>query len=716
LTLDPTYKRGKEKMKKLLSIAITIILVSSIFFIALPTQAIGPAIADVEPVDWKSGLAGNVPMPTLTPEKTAEFARANSIMTAQSSPEVGTTVIDWYLEAISIDYRGADYPYMTLRAKSENVEVWVAQNESLMYLPGDPRNADPLDWYVNDAMCQFIATEFNNLIYPTDTTYFGKPFDRDGTNNIFQNVGFPAEYWNWIATDNPQRVIIKIFNIIDNSFFDPTYPSYVVGFFSPTYKGYYDRNMIHIDNWKYWQRLGAEGSVWYSEKGPVTRPYVYDSTVAHEFQHLIHDDYNPEDPSFMNEGCSMYAELLCGYGIDPAYLNYYFYAPDNSLTEWGDLSDYDILADYGESALWVIYLSDHYGGSDTIRSFVQNGKPGIEGVDYVLAEYGYTQTFDDVFHDWRLANLIRASSGPYGYSSLDLNAPEIIPVRRYDVSGFPVPWTMGTSFGNTFAINGYDTGKSRVGPYGTDYVAFKNWNKPGVIGFDGDDEAAFGWQMTTDGWWSSAYGTGVDLIDTSLMSGSIYVNPKKPTLTIVTRYGIETGWDFGFVQVSTDGGATWTSLANKYTTSDHDPDAYSAITDNLPGLTGYSLKWPNFITMDFSLKAYAGKNVMIRFRYMTDWATTYEGWWIRSATLGGSALTLTPPSYPKASYQVTAVKAFLTPQGKLTYTLPEDLILDKDTWTGESNTFAKNPTYVVLIVSPTMPTGAADYQFRAYPK
>jgi bacillopeptidase F (M6 metalloprotease family) len=59
--------------------------------------------------------------------------------------------------------------------------------------------------------------------------------------------------------------------------------------------------------------------------------------------------------------------------------------------------------------------------------------------------------------------------------------------------------------------------------------------------------------------------------------------------------------------------------------------------------------------MIFDLTAYAGQTVMIGFRYMTDWATTYEGWWINSATVGGTALTLAPV-YPSASYQVTAVR------------------------------------------------------------
>jgi len=715
------------------------ILLSSILLVAVPTKAV-PIIADVEPVDWQSGLAGKVLMPKFDPSELAEAARTAAIMNGPDPPAVGTRVWDWYLRSLGRAVYGptTNYAYMTLYAISGNVEVWVAGNPALndyrllKFLDGDPRNDDPRDWNVTEAMCQFIADEFNNVIYPTDTNYFGVPNGRDGTNNYWQYVygpgGIPGSPWperyEWIPTDNPQRVIIKIFNIVDDAFYDSTYPGYVVGFFQGAYDSpdYYDRNMIQMDNWNYSQRLGPMGYSWYPGR-TVTRPYVYESTVAHEYQHLIHADYNPGDPSFMNEGCSMYAELLCNYGIDVRYLNYYFYAPDNSLTEWGDLGGYDILADYGESALWAIYLSDHYGGADTIRSFVQNGIPGIAGVDNVLAQYGYKKRFDEVFHDWRLANLIRAQCGPYSYKSLDLNDPAVIPVRTYDVTGLPVPVTTGTSFGNTFTIAGYDTEVATVGTYGTDYIAFQDWKKPGFIYFDGNDRAPlpdpYLWTLTDDGWYS---GTGVDSAD-EFIAGDVTVNTGDQ-LTLVTAWGLEPGWDFGFVQVSTNGGETWTSLENEYTTYDHDPQARATIVANLPGFTYYNPDWASinvpplptdYTTMTFDLSAYAGQTVKIGFHYMTDDLTTYEGWWINSASVSGTELSLAPfVYYPKVKFQVTVVSAFVI-CGK-TFYLPYDMCLTKDTNKGMGLGFAKKPSYVVLVVSPIMTQGKTDYQFQVTTK
>jgi hypothetical protein len=100
---------------------------------------------------------------------------------------------------------------------------------------------------------------------------------------------------------------------------------------------------------------------------------------------------------------------------------------------------------------------------------------------------------------------------------------------------------------------------------------------------------------------------------------------------------------------------------------------------------------------------------------MTDWATTYEGWWIDSATVSGTALTLENMDIQsEADFQVTVVKAIWA-DGKYVY-VPYDVRLDDLTETGEHNTFAKNPTYVVLIVTPTMDKGTVDYQFKVYTK
>jgi len=683
-------------------ILLAILMLSPLFFSGTCVSA-GTSTGDYydyAPADWRTKQAGAADLPTLGAISYGGSGSASATLESfESTPPIGTKAWDWLIEMESASGDGM----LTLRAVSGNVEIWTA--DDLSFLPGDPRNDDPYNTMITDAMCQYLADEFNSVIYPSDTLYFGTPVDRYGNDTLFEYLSWPEKYWNWTATDNGQRIMIKVYNIIDNNYFDPSYPSYVAGFFSPSYNYYYDRNIIHIDCWRWWQRLGDYGTQWFAEKPElyVTRPHVYESTTAHEFQHNIHDDLQPLDDLFINEGCSMYAELLCGYGIDATYLNSYFATPDNSLTLWGDQGDINILADYGAAALFTVYLSDHYGGSALISYFMQQGIPGIAGINNALSAFGYSKTFDGVFHDWRLANLIRSDNfglGLYNYDSLDLNAPGIIPIRTYSLSGSVLAMA-GSQFNTTTTYYGDDTGISLIGPYGSDYIKLTDWNKIGRVSFAGSPYSVYGWRYT--GYWYS--GSGADLIDVSL-TGTAYVDPSNPVLTFSTKYDIEEGWDFGFVQVSTDGGSTWTSLENAYTTYDADMDAHPTATENLPGLTGMSPGFPGWMSMTFDLSDYAGETVMVSFRYFTDWYTSYEGWYVNDVKVSGNFVALQGNDYPAADFEVSMVQAVYL-FGRWRY-LPVDLSLNKYN-VGSMLAYAKAPSYVVLVVTPMMNVGATDY-------
>ncbi|MFX1415304.1 MAG: hypothetical protein ACFFC0_00770 [Promethearchaeota archaeon] len=688
----------------LLAFILTMSLVIPIAFVSVGAAATAE-FPEYIGVDLESGLAGESYMPDIS-EATAEAASGEAYQYDAAVP-VGTTVYDWYINAIS------GSPYMTLRAVSEFAEVWV--QDDLSYPDGDPRNDDPYLWQVTDEQCQYLADEFDAVIYQKCTEFFGFPEDRDGTGSIFEAIGWPAFTYDWFeATDNPQRTIIKVLNYQDENYFDPTYPYYVIGFYSSTYtKDYYNRNMIHIDNWAWYQRVGAEGTQWYPDDRPelvVTLPYTYEGTIAHEYQHLIHRDYQASPEAFMNEGCSMFAEVLCGYGIPWSHINSYLATPDNSLTAWEDQGGINVLADYGAAALWAIYLSDHYG-AEFLSYYVGAGIAGIEGINAALAYFGYTETFDDIFHDWKLANLIHSDfpgGGKYNYVTLDLGGEDAEQARVYEIEKLPVPTTFGSDFGTTVTILGYDTGVTNLGPYASDYIALTKWQKqkPWMkqLAFDGDDFAQVpGWTLTDGLWYSGA----ANLMNT-LIFGEAFVDPADPTLMMYTYWDIEDYWDFGFVQVSTDGGMTWTSLENAYTTYDHDSGAIDTAVNNLPGLTGWS---EDFLTLEFDLSAYAGTDVLVGFRYVTDWNTLYEGWYIEdSVTVSGEYVEL-GPYLPEADFQVTLVY-YTKFKGDYFPFFVWDLDLDSMTEEGTSLVMPPHRGYVVLVVSAVQNSGLADYSFN----
>lgn len=121
------------------------------------------------------------------------------------------------------------------------------------------------------------------------------------------------------------------------------------------------------------------------------------------------------------------------------------------------------------------------------------------------------------------------------------------------------------------------------------------------------------------------FGGKGDEINTTLSTTIDLTGKTSAVLDFWTCYDIEENWDFGFVQVSEDNGATWKSLSSSRTTSELAAGGYPDIAPNLPGYTGNSGGWVNEA---IDLTAYAGKQIKLQFRYMTDWATSLSGFYI----------------------------------------------------------------------------------------
>jgi hypothetical protein len=117
----------------------------------------------------------------------------------------------------------------------------------------------------------------------------------------------------------------------------------------------------------------------------------------------------------------------------------------------------------------------------------------------------------------------------------------------------------------------------------------------------------------------------------SLFSGSqdsyngsaILANPLTvrtgDTLTFWTWYDIESGYDYAYVQLSTDGGANFVNLAGNITTNNN-PHG-----NNLGnGITGTSSSW---VLATFPLGDYVGRSVILGLRYRTDQGLLREGFY-----------------------------------------------------------------------------------------
>lgn len=178
--------------------------------------------------------------------------------------------------------------------------------------------------------------------------------------------------------------------------------------------------------------------------------------------------------------------------------------------------------------------------------------------------------------------------------------------------------------------------------YDTAKAATKSTHKLGVAEFNTKDKQALVVELPkkkvqTDvvapaegstQWWSNM---GDDLKNTLTRSVDL-TGKTSAALSLKGWWDIEADYDYLYTEVSTDGGANWTALAGTA-----DGTAIPVDAAGSPSLTGVSGAWKN---LNFSLDAYAGKKVDLRFRYQTDGGAGGKGFTADAVTLtaDGSAL------------------------------------------------------------------------------
>ncbi len=491
--------------------------------------------------------------------------------------------------------RDLEFKQFTLRSVGDNVEIWVAND--LSFPEGDPRPPH----VVTQEQVDKLKDEFDSNIYPTATDFFGMPDELDGSNATVPGmVGLPDNYY-----EGSDKVIMLVDNIKDDGYYDPSYPFFVAGFFWQTLENYMDRNIITIDTNSWETRLEN----------------TFFGTTIHELQHLIHADNDPAEETWLNEGMSTFSEFLGGYGSNEGSVNFYLDHPENSLVNWDEhrsaATGPETIADYGQVYLFTLYMYDKYG-QEFIRDLATDEKHGIESVDHMLKEYGAKEDFTTLYQHFITALAIDDGSGSkYDFDSIDLR-------------DLPVD-SKGTKRGKTVDYEkALEYEKEGVPAWGGDFKELDFKGKVDTINFDGVDFLPVKWQSVDDPKGSGnkvLWANEGDELDSAIVLEADLSKVDKATLSFDNFIDIEEAWDYAMVQVSEDNGKTWTSLENENTRSDVDGQGYPKIKDNVPGFTGHYEDWKK---ETFDLSQYAGKDILISFRYLTDWGYNDSGWFINN--------------------------------------------------------------------------------------
>jgi hypothetical protein len=618
--------------------------------VAVPNAALaGDANGDVIHVgDVKLELPTTSPV---TPTK-GPTARAGVVATAATeSPPLGAKRV-W--PVINFTTGGPDFERFTLRAVGAKIEIWVS--DTLDFPAADCRN-DGVRNAITNPQATYFSGQFDGNIHPKMSAAFSSPPSRDGTGGLLEEFGVvPPGYY----AGPGDKIVTLVANFKDENYADIGFPSYVAGYHSSDINSFVNRNVMSVDSYDWAHRTGANppnepSSVLCSNR--PAQPFKYEGVFSHEYQHLLEFWASPGEATWADEGLADYAITVTGYGF-PArsifetgweghiqtFLGWRALqtpanlipqpkgGPENSLTVWDDQGGLETLADYGAVWTFMEFVAGRYGTA-FMTDLHNEDRNGLKGLQAVLDKYLTGDKAQDVVRDWAaMVALDKAIDD--GARVLGVWRDSRYQTRTLNSS---VYWENPEAYSTPGAP-----------PNGSDYVLLRDSkgkpvsaSKVRSIEFSSPAKhapAPMEWQSVVVAGDSVLSAGAADGIDRSIVRSITVPTSGNRTLTFDTRHGMETGWDFGFVQVSTDDGLSWTSLANASTTTEHDPAADSTIVEQLPGLNGDA----DWHVESFDLSTYAGRTVLLRFRMMTDGATLGNGgpieagWQVDDVTFGGA--------------------------------------------------------------------------------
>ena len=580
--------------------------------------------------------------------------------------------------------RGAYLKEYRLRGRGRHVEVWVAADEDhisrgIRFPDGDCRNDERVK--ITNAQVDYFVRQFSRNIYPKESRFFSVPPRRNGSDATLPGrVGLPEGYFR----GEGDNIVVLVDNVRDDNFYDTDNAqnkTYIAGFFASDFNELLDRNVMTVDAFDWLHRTRANPP---NEPAPgdlclnkSARPFLYEGVFAHEYQHLLEYYQDPTETPWVNEGLSDWAQTLTGYvnprlpvseiGFDShtqCFLGYLGIqtpanplprggGPENSLTAWSDQGDDEILCDYGAAYTLMELLRNDYGKA-FMTKLHRFDTDGLRGLNRVLRTTDTGDTARDVLHRWAAAvaldGILDRGAVLHGGVPADLRVPTLDATINWDTA-------------EAYASPG-------APPNGADYVRLREPNGGYInsadirkIEFDGAEHLApvpVEWtvDLTPPGQTGDpAYFSGNDDNLDNAMVRRVTVPQDDATLTFNTRFSVEEYYDYGYVEVSTDGGETYEKLSNNHTVPDSVGEPSFTGNSGCPDgsqVTGDCT--PRWVEETFDLSRYAGQEIVIGFRFVSDVVGSAGGWWVDDVAVGGAGLgdgsTLAGWSSPSAIHPV----------------------------------------------------------------
>ncbi len=305
--------------------------------------------------------------------------------------------------------------------------------------------------------------------------------------------------------------------------------------------------------------------------------------IRHELQHLLHYAVDPLEETWFNEGLSKLAEAsdppapptctdfeLFGWSSDPSLSGLHYDGAEAFLDHWRRT--------FGEEALYSVALDP---------------RPGREALGGYLAYHRTGRTLDDVFLDWAVEQVSARLSADSGRAEPDDACPN---TARHTLSD---------------AVPARDS----VSQYGCDVILVPE-RLEGEVQFAGSLYADLVPEFPPNNslvWWASNGHTNHATLTAEVDLSRL----QRPALRFWVWHEIEEWYDWAYVAVSSDQGATWLWLAAPAMTT-KDPFG------NSPGV-GYTGSSGTWLQQAIDLSDRSGEQVLVRFGYLTDDAVEATG-------------------------------------------------------------------------------------------
>jgi hypothetical protein len=374
--------------------------------------------------------------------------------------------------------------------------------------------------------------------------------------------------------------------------------------------------------------------------------FDYNGVVAHELQHMINWNTDPDEDTWVNEGMSDLAIEITGYsgGTADSHIDAFEALPDTQLNAWGGANAGELLAHYGAAFAWVSYFLNHYGPTPCTSDFTlaralsNELANGFEGFDNVLTSRGPASGYyagkrsNDIFRDWAVANFLDDPSldnCQFGYTSLDIQI-------AFDASHSS---TATTATGRLSADR-----NTNVHQFGTDAIHLFSGATPlnlASLTFDGTDQVKVVPNDPTSPTHERYSNRGDALRNTLTRRFDLAGYTGSIVLEYNIWYNTEDGWDYGYVKTSANNALSFTTqitplMTNTNPHNNNDGFGYTGMSgfeafrcgdstchNEALRAAGFSPQW--IMNERVDLSSFAGQNILVRFELETDQALNYDG-------------------------------------------------------------------------------------------